>query len=239
MIKHLLSHYEERKSNIDMLVFHASAHNGKDMIKCLDNLKLSAHYIIDEKGEIINLVDEKHRAYHAGLSYWRGVEDINSHSIGIEVSSLSLGQRKYKENQIETLISLSQNLINRYKIPAQNVLGHSDIAPLRKPDPGVCFPWAILAQNNIGLWYNLTDSNKLSDLSIRELLNIIGYDTRSPEALGASAYAFCRRFIPSYVSKIKDINQLVKNFLPDNYEFMQKNKFLKILRAVAYKYQNI
>ncbi len=220
-----------------MLVFHASAHGGEEMIHCLDKLKLSAHYIIDETGDVLKLVDDKYRAYHAGVSYWRGIEDVNSHSIGIEVSSLSLGQKKYKKAQIETLISFSKELTARYDIPAVNIVGHSDIAPLRKPDPGVAFPWQKLAENGIGFWYDIDNAVKMGSFSSKELLNIIGYDTRSPEAMGASAYAFCRRFLPALVSKNNDVNELVQNFLPEDYDFMQRPKFIKTLQAVAYSYQ--
>ena len=237
MIEYLLPYFEERKSNIDMLVFHASAHNGDDLVKCLEKQRLSAHYVIDENGQVIKLVDEKYRAYHAGVSYWRGVEDINSHSIGIEIASLSLGQKKYKKKQIQTLIDFSNVLIDKYKIPGVNILGHSDVAPLRKPDPGIGFPWRELANNGIGLWFDESDAVNFDGASVRELLEIIGYDVRSPEAMSASAYAFCRRFIPSYVSKVDDISVLVENFLPDDYEFMQKSKFKKILQAVAWKYK--
>lgn len=238
MKEYLLQHFDERKTNISMLVLHATAHKGIEAAQCLDNLKLSAHYLLSVDGELIKLVDEKYRAWHAGVSYWRGIDhDLNSCSVGIEICSPSLGQESFTRIQVQKLIPLCQKIIRTYDISAQNVVGHSDIAPLRKPDPGMAFPWEVLAKEGIGLWYQTEDAKKIQCDDIAELLRIIGYDTRTPDAVSASAYAFCRRYLPQYVKKDADVYHLVDNILPDNFDFMKENNFLNVLRAVAYAYQ--
>lgn len=101
--------------------------------------RVSAHYLIDETGEVYTLVPEDKRAWHAGVSEWYGETDINSHSIGIELQNP--GDRPFAQDQIQSLMTLLQQIKMRYDIPPQNVLGHSDVAPGRKQDPGEYFPW--------------------------------------------------------------------------------------------------
>lgn len=238
MREYLLPHYDERRSDVDMLVLHATAHKGMEAAQCLDNLKLSAHYLLTFEGETVKLADEKYRAWHAGVGYWRGVDnDLNSHSIGIEICSPSLGQKPFAEAQIENLIPLCREIIRKYNIKPQNVVGHSDIAPLRKPDPGAAFPWKRLAEEGIGLWYQTENTFKMQGDNAAELLGLIGYDTRNPEAVRASAYAFCRRFAPQYVVWDADVHHLTEHVLPDDFGFMKEEKFMTTLRAVAYSYQ--
>lgn len=238
MKKELSEYYDERDTQIDMLVLHCSAQTGTEMLKVLNELKLSVHYILDENGELIQCVPEEKRAWHAGKGYWRGSEaSLNSRSIGIEISSPSLGQEAYSEAQINKLIPFCKKIIRKYGIPAQNVVGHSDVAPLRKPDPGVGFPWKRLAKERVGLWYQPRNAAKTEINDIAKLLAEIGYDTRDEKALEASAYAFCRHFLPQYVQKDADIYHLLENILPDNFNFMQEPKFVETLKAVAWSYQ--
>ena len=212
MQEHALPHFNERKMPIDMLMFHCSALTGKDILKTLDERNLSCHYIIDEQAEIIKVVDEDKRAYHAGIGFWRGIDnDLNSRSIGIEISSLSLGQEPYTEAQIQKLICFSQKLIRKYHIRPEMIVGHSDTAPMRKPDPGKTFPWKQLAEEGIGLWYQPDNAEKVSSNDFEENLRLIGYDTRSPEAVKASAYAFCRRFAPQFVQTDNNIHPSLKD----------------------------
>jgi N-acetylmuramoyl-L-alanine amidase len=116
--------------------------------------KVSAHYTIDEDGTVYAHVPEHKRAWHAGVSSWRGATDINSRSIGIEIVNPGheFGYRPFPDAQIDAVIRLSQGIINRHPIPARNVIGHSDVAPGRKEDPGELFPWKRLAQQGLGLW---------------------------------------------------------------------------------------
>lgn len=235
MKKYLLPHFNERKAPVKMLVLHATAHFGIDAIESLDKQKLSAHYLVSLDGEIFRLVEEKNRAWHAGVSCWRGEDDLNSKSIGIEVCSLSLGQEAFSFQQIKSLTALCRRIVKRYNIEAQNVVGHSDIAPLRKPDPGLAFPWKILAEKGIGRWFDPT--LRETSTNVENLLKQIGYDVRTSEAVRASAYAFCRHFLPEYVQKESDVLKLVDNFLPDNYDFMFEQRFIETLQAVAYAYR--
>jgi len=231
-----LPHYNERQTNIDTLVIHCSAQSSKQMLTTLDTLKLSTHYIIGPKGGIIKCVDEEKRAWHAGQSFWRNNEDINSCSIGIEMSSPLLGQYPYTPRQINTLKSLCSDIIKRYNIPSYNIVGHSDIAPTRKPDPGLAFAWQELACSGIGIWYNIKDAKKILITDIAKLLSLIGYNTKDYQTTQASAYAFCRRFLPQFVKIENDINKLIDNILPDDFSFMNEAIFIKILQAVAYAY---
>ncbi len=237
MREELLPYFEERETPIDMVVLHCSAYNVETIIKWMHEYQISAHYIIDEQGNITKLVNESKRAYHAGAGFWRGEErSPNSRSIGIELVNFSLGQNAYAPAQIEKLIFFLKKLINKYQISPEMIVGHSDITPLRKADPGKAFPWKQLAKAGIGLWYQPRNAEKMHTSDIKNLLASIGYDTRTPEAVNASAYAFCRRFAPQFVHTDTDIMHLVDHILPDNFDFMNTPEFLKILKATAYSY---
>lgn len=121
---------------------------------CDPAAKVSAHYCIDEDGTCTRLVDEADRAWHAGVSAWAGESDINSRAIGIELVNPGheFGYRPFPERQMACLIALCHAILARHPIPPQRVLGHSDVAPLRKQDPGELFDWAGLAAAGIGLW---------------------------------------------------------------------------------------
>ncbi len=238
MKQHFLPFFDERNLPIDMLVLHCSNQPSDIMIDTLKKLSLSCHYIIDTDGTITQCVEEQNRAWHAGVGFWRKANtSINSRSIGIEISSPSLGQETYPEAQIQSLIKLSTDIIKRHKIPAHNIVGHSDIAPTRKADPGKAFPWQQLAQQGIGLWYSISDAKKIKTNDIEELLHSIGYDTSNMQVTLASAYAFCRHFIPQFVEYDADVYHLVDNILPSNFDFINDSTFIQILKAVSFAYQ--
>ena len=121
---------------------------------CDPESAVSSHYFVFEDGRIARLVDEGRRAWHAGQSTWAGETDINSHSIGIEVANPGheFGYRPFPEVQIEATIALCRDILGRHPIPPQRVLAHSDVAPLRKDDPGELFPWPRLHAAGIGHW---------------------------------------------------------------------------------------
>lgn len=233
MRRRLLPYYGERKSKIDMIVLHAVAFDVKEAINSFCNDEVSSHYLIAEDGEVWQLVGEKRRARHAGLSYWRGIEDVNSHSIGIEFCSRSLGQKQFTSLQIKSGIELIRKLVKKYKIKSENIIGHSDIAPTRKPDPGKAFFWKELAKEGLGFWFDVKDADKMKDYSVEELLQIIGYETKD---IFSSAYAFCRRFLPEKIEEKKDVFELINNVGKADETLLTDEKFLKTLRAVAYKY---
>ena len=151
--------FDARKSdaNVDMLVLHYTGM--RDGHVALERLrdpatKVSAHYMIEEEGTVYALVDEELRAWHAGVSCWAGQRDINGCSIGIELVNPGheFGYRPFPAKQRDALVALAEDIVRRHAIPAHRVLGHSDVAPARKQDPGELFDWAGLARVGIGLW---------------------------------------------------------------------------------------
>ena len=205
MIKQPSPNYGERKNNapIDMLVFHYT-----DMLTAEDALQrmcdpateVSAHYLIDEAGVVYQLVDEEKRAWHAGVGFWRGHEDINSRSIGIELANPghTNGLVPFRDTQMESLVSLSHDIIMRHPIPARNVVGHSDIAPGRKIDPGPLFDWQLLAMRHIGLWPHYGEVVSLDVLP--HLLCQIGYHLGDSDAIKA----FQCHYRPSKIDGVAD-----------------------------------
>ncbi|MEE2655514.1 MAG: N-acetylmuramoyl-L-alanine amidase [Pseudomonadota bacterium] len=191
-----------RGSVIDKLIFHYTGmHNSEMSLSrlCDQASEVSAHYFIDESGEIYHLVSEEKRAWHAGTSYWAGETDINSQSIGIELQNPGheWGYRNFPDPQISALIQLATKILSDYKIPEKNVLGHSDISPERKVDPGELFPWKRLALKNIGYWPKLENKNldiKMSKQEANQNLSLIGYHPGS--SFHAKLTAFQRHYRP-------------------------------------------
>jgi N-acetylmuramoyl-L-alanine amidase len=140
-----------------MLVLHytgmESAEAALDRL-CDPAAEVSAHYLLDEAGRVVQLVDEERRAWHAGRASWRGETDINGASIGIELANPGheLGPAPYPEAQMEALIGLARGIVARHAIAPRDIVGHSDVAPARKQDPGEWFDWAALARAGLGLW---------------------------------------------------------------------------------------
>ncbi|MBO6782174.1 MAG: N-acetylmuramoyl-L-alanine amidase [Alphaproteobacteria bacterium] len=164
---------------------------------CSPESQVSAHYLLDEDGTVWRLVDEADRAWHAGVGAWRGWHDLNSRSIGIEVSNPGhdYGYRPFPDRQIAALIELCRGVLDRHPIPPRNVIGHSDLAPARKIDPGELFPWRELAEAGVGLWTdNLGEPVPVPDVA--STLDAIGYDTAGND-LATVISAFQRRFRPA------------------------------------------
>ncbi|MFQ3360527.1 MAG: N-acetylmuramoyl-L-alanine amidase [Alphaproteobacteria bacterium] len=164
--------YNQREnSKIDMLVLHYTAMAGscEDVCKwlCNETSHVSSHYVVDRDGTIFSLIDDNHRAWHAGVSFWDGSSDINSRSIGIEIHNLGEGDC-FPEKQISSLCRLIKNLMDKHGISRHNVLGHSDVAPERKKDPGNSFPWIDLHEQGIGIWSNKKITNNKSMVNIGE-----------------------------------------------------------------------
>ena len=143
--------------SIDILLLHYTGmHSGTAAVDwlCCEESQVSCHYLVHENGEIVQMVPESKRAWHAGLSSWQGESDTNSRSIGIEIVNRGhqLDYPEFPVVQINTVASLCQDILTRHPIPQYNVLAHSDVAPGRKPDPGEKFPWKILFDRGIGHW---------------------------------------------------------------------------------------
>ena len=119
--------------------------------------EVSSHYLIKNNGNILTLVPDLYEAWHAGKSSWKNYKSLNQNSIGIEIINPGhkFGYKRFSKKQISSLLKLSKFLMKKYKISSKNILGHSDIAPERKKDPGEKFPWEYLSKNNIGLWHTL------------------------------------------------------------------------------------
>jgi Negative regulator of beta-lactamase expression len=149
--------HDARPGAVDMLILHYTGMpTGESALErmCDPDAKVSAHYMIDEDGTVYHLVPEERRAWHAGVSFWAGEKNVNGRSIGIELVNPGheWGYRPFPAAQIEALIELGHGILARHPIPPRRVLGHSDVAPDRKTDPGELFPWERLAKNGIGFW---------------------------------------------------------------------------------------
>lgn len=148
--------WDERKLPVSMVVLHYTGmKSGEEALArmCDPDTKVSAHYMIDVDGTVTCLVPEDKRAWHAGKSYWRGMTDINSASVGIELVNPGheWGYEPFSEDQMMALMPLLADILDRYDIPRANVVGHSDIAPARKTDPGELFDWERLAQLHLAM----------------------------------------------------------------------------------------
>ena len=156
-------------SNIRHIILHYTGMQSKGAsIKKLISLnhEVSCHYLIDRLGNITNMVEDQNIAWHAGKSKWKNFENLNHSSVGIELVNKghSFGYENFSNKQINSLIKLCLYLKKKYKIKNSNILGHSDIAPLRKKDPGEKFPWIKLSKNKIGTWY-LEKKSKIKNVS--------------------------------------------------------------------------
>ncbi len=167
--------YDERRPNFVILHF-TSNNTAEPALHTLSSpvSGVSSHYLIARNGVVYVLVDEHKRAWHAGVSYWGGNRDLNSASIGIELDNN--GAEPYAEAQIESLLVVLADLKHRYAIPTANFLGHSDVAPRRKQDPGRHFPWQRLAERGFGLWCEPPYPALPQGTADEVLLAAVGYD---------------------------------------------------------------
>ncbi len=200
MIEAPSPNFDMRTLPITMLVLHYTGmQDGASAIARLrtPEAKVSAHYVVAEDGQVLRLVDEDKRAWHAGKSHWRTITDVNSASVGIEIVNPGheFGYRPFPEEQIDALIPLVSDIVTRHGITRGNVVGHSDIAPARKQDPGELFPWSRLAKLRLALprpTRNLMDPH-WPDAGFLLALERFGYDIADPLA---AVVAFQRRFRP-------------------------------------------
>ena len=221
LVRLILMSKKRKKNQIKFIIFHYTGmKNEKLAIRRLTNLQsgVSSHYFIKKSGEIILMVPDLYTAWHAGVSSWKNYNSLNTNSIGIEISNPGhkFGYVNFKKKQIKSLIKLSKFLIHKYKIKKKNILGHSDIAPDRKMDPGEKFPWELLFKNKIGFWHQLDEKklktlrrNKISiknnELCIKKLKKL-GYPSSSKifkNHLKFSKFlitAFQRRFRPALIN---------------------------------------
>jgi N-acetylmuramoyl-L-alanine amidase len=210
---------------IDALILHytgmATAERALDWL-CDPASSVSAHYFVFEDGHIAKLVEEENRAWHAGKSFWAGETDINSCSIGIEIANPGhdYGYRPFPDAQIDAVIGLSADIVARHPIPPQRVLAHSDVAPMRKADPGELFPWRRLADAGLGHYVEPVPiapgpALKPGDQgpaveSLKRRLQTYGYGVAEGPAfdaeMAAVVRAFQRHFRPGLVDGIADVS---------------------------------
>jgi len=207
---------------VDMLLLHytgmASAEAARDLL-CSAQSGVSCHYLVDEDGAITQMVSEELRAWHAGVSCWKGETDTNSRSIGIEIQNPghALGYRNFPGRQMRAVIALCRDILSRHAIPPAHVLAHSDVAPGRKIDPGERFDWALLHREGIGHWVPPAqpDPAPLSAHELRQfqrLLGTYGYAIGETgewdEATRKVTDAFQRHFRPALVNGVPDRSAL-------------------------------
>lgn len=214
---------------IDMLILHYTGMpTAEDALQrlCDPRAEVSAHYVVDEDGSILQCVPEARRAWHAGKSFWKGDRDINSRSIGIEIVNPGHehGYRAFPEPQIEAVMDLCKDICQRHGIKPWRVLAHSDIAPERKEDPGELFPWAKLAASGIGhyvepapvlagnIMMQAGESGQPVE-ALQSMLALYGYDVNVSGTFDAATryavIAFQRHFRPVLVDGIVDQSTLV------------------------------
>ena len=208
-------HKKRSLKQIKFIIFHYTGMKKEsEAINRLTNIQseVSCHYLVKDNGKIINIVPDLYIAWHAGKSSWRNYKSLNQNSIGIEITNPghTFGYKKFSKKQIFSLLKLSKFLIKKYKVNNKNILGHSDIAPQRKKDPGEKFPWKYLSKNNIGLWHALNKKELLKNRSFKadkiekklffNELYKIGYSKKIPKNISKDRYlkcltkAFQRRF---------------------------------------------
>lgn len=215
--------HDERDARIDILLLHYTGMQTEDeaLARLTDPaVKVSSHYFVHEDGRVVQLVPERRRAWHAGMSSWRVATDINARSIGIEIANPGheFGYRDFPDTQIEATIALCRDILARRAIRRERVLAHSDVAPSRKEDPGEKFPWDRLAAAGIGLWVEpspLAAGHTLSandrGVEVDELqkqLARFGYDVKLTHLYDdntrLAVTAFQRHFRPARVDGLAD-----------------------------------
>ena len=225
---------KRKKENIKFLVFHYTGmKTEKSALKRLSskNSKVSSHYFIKKNGSIINLVPDLYISWHAGISFWKKLKKLNKYSIGIEIHNPGHqhGYKSFNKKQINSVKYLSLKLAKKYNIKREQYLGHSDVAPDRKKDPGEKFPWEFLSKYRIGLWHSL-DKKILKKFRLKKTNNAekkiflnnlikIGYFLKKKEinSISFAIKAFQRRFRPQLINGKADLEclkiskNLVKN----------------------------
>ena len=215
------SSQDRNKNKIKFIVIHYTGIQSERA--CVERLtnkksKVSTHYLINKKGDITRMVDDKYIAWHAGKSKWKNFINLNNRSIGIELVNKGhqFGYKNFSKKQISKLVLLCKILIKKYKIKKTNILGHSDIAPLRKIDPGEKFPWQFMSKKKVGYWHNVNKKNNntydLGKINLRKIffnnLYKIGYryfDRKKPSKYDSKIIkAFQRRFRQSKINGLID-----------------------------------
>ena len=199
--------HKRRPKKIKFIIFHYTGMKKEsEAINKLTDIQseVSCHYLIKNNGEIITMVPVSYTAWHAGKSSWKRYKSLNKNSIGIEITNPGhdFNYKKFTKKQIISLLKLSKFLIKKYKINSKNILGHSDVAPERKKDPGEKFPWKYLSQNRVGLWHKEKKENLLKNRTIKTTKTDKGIFFNNLFKIGYS----------KNLSKVKYLNCLIRAF---------------------------
>ena len=227
---------KRKKANIKFLVFHYTGmKTEKSALKRLSSnySKVSCHYFIKKNGDIINLVPDLYVSWHAGISRWKKIKKLNKFSIGIEIHNPGhqYGYKRFSKKQINSLKNLSLKLAKKYNLKSKHYLGHSDIAPDRKKDPGEKFPWEFLSKYKIGVWhsldkrllkkYRLKNINNLDKIIFLRYLIKIGYFFKKKKinSILFAIKAFQRRFRPQLINGKIDFEclEIAKNLVKSGF----------------------
>ena len=226
-------------NQIKFLIFHYTGMKKEsETIRRLTNIQseVSSHYLIKNNGEIVVLVPDLYTAWHAGISSWKNFKSLNKNSIGIEISNPGHNHeyKKFTKKQIKSIINLSYLLIKKYKINKKNILGHSDVAPVRKKDPGEKFPWQYLAKFEIGKWHSLSNKtlneNRCKKIDIVDEKNFynnllkIGYSIKCPK--GIKKEKFLRYVIIAFQRRFRQ--ELINGKIDQECLFISKNLAKKL-----------
>tara|TARA_B100000161_G_scaffold79010_1_gene54655 strand:+ start:349 stop:1080 length:732 start_codon:yes stop_codon:yes gene_type:complete len=227
---------KRKKANIKFLVFHYTGmKTEKSALKRLSSnySKVSCHYFIKKNGDIINLVPDLYVSWHAGISRWKKLKKLNKFSIGIEIHNPGhqYGYKRFNKKQINSLKNLSLKLAKKYNLKSKHYLGHSDIAPDRKKDPGEKFPWEFLSKYKIGVWHSL-DKRLLKKYRLKNIDNLdkiiflrylikIGYFFKKKKinSILFAIKAFQRRFRPQLINGKIDFEclEIAKNLVKSGF----------------------
>ena len=214
-------------TSIKIIVIHYTGmQSERESIKrlCNPKAKVSSHFVINQNGKVYRLVQDDQIAWHAGKSYWGKYKNLNKNSIGIELINKGhrFGYTNYKKKQLMSLIKICKTLIKKYKIQKKNIVGHSDISPLRKVDPGEKFPWKHLAKKNIGIWHSykpiilrkfrrIKISKKRNKIKFIKNLKKIGYSfpTKNKLFFSKTVKAFQRHYRKELINGLVDKECLI------------------------------
>lgn len=211
------TNFNLRKPNY-VIIHHTAQGNCDSTFRTftLPRTSVSAHYVVCKDGTIVHMLNDYFRAWHAGVSKWGNVTDMNSCSIGIELDNN--GFVPFQPQQIQSLMTLLDTLKHRYNIPAANFIGHGDIAPGRKTDPNRYFPWQQLSEKGFGIWYDTTNVALPAEFNTKQALRLVGYDVKDSSA---AIIAFKRHFIPADSTTGMQLDEGEKKIL---YNLMQKSE---------------
>lgn len=207
------TNFTMRKPNY-VVIHHTAQNSCEQTLKTftLTRTQVSAHYVICRDGIVYQMLNDYLRAHHAGAGKWGNVTDMNSCSIGIELDNN--GFEPFSEKQINSLISLLNKLKKKYAIPSANFIGHGDLAPTRKNDPSILFPWKTLADKGFGMWYGELKDTLPNNFNHIQALRIIGYDVKDTTA---AIRSFKRHFMQDSTRKMNDADKLVLYHLISKY----------------------